>query len=450
MSSSATSARSDVTVLLSSHILAEVQQVCDSATIIGSGRLLSSGAVEDLVGSESAAGVRVGVQEVEPRRRVLSEAGLRVTPDDGRLYVEGVTDPAHVTKLLAEHGIYVRRADRGPAGSGDGLPQADRGRCAMRQLLVELTRLLTRRSVAVVLLAAVVLAALLVGSAAYATRPPDQTEKAAAEQMLSRQSQLNDAEYRRCRKDPEDYYGNLAGTSDCEELRPSLQWYLPRPVLSIGDEVRDRGRLLLVLLAGVGILVGATFVGADWASGSLSNQLLFEPRRLRLWLAKAVAVVVGVTAFAAVVLLGFWGALAAVSAARDVSVADETWRVVAGTAGRGLTLVAATGLGGFALTVALRHTVGTLGLLFGYAVVGEGLAASLPFAKMSQWSISNNLLAVVHDGVQVYDRSLCADTTGSCSSTYVLPLWHGAAYLGALLVVAVVVSVVTFRRRDIA
>lgn len=320
----------------------------------------------------------------------------------------------------------------------------------MRQLVVELTRLVTRRSIAVILLAAVVLAALLVGSAAYATRPPNGTEKAAAEQMLTRQSELNDAEYQRCLKAPQDYFGAAAGASDCETLRPSLAWFLPRSELSLSDEVKNRGRLLLVLLAGVAILVGATFVGADWASGSLSNQLLFEPRRLRLWLAKATAVVVGTTVFAAVVVAGFWGTLAAVSAARDLPVASETWTLILATVGRGLALVAGTALGGFALTVALRHTVGTLGLLFGYAVVGEGLAASLPFTKMSQWSISNNLLAWVHDGVEVYDRSLCADTVGRCSSTYVLPLWHGAAYLGALLVVAVVVSVVTFRRRDIS
>ena len=41
-----------VTVLLSSHILAEVQQVCTSATIIGNGRLLASGRVDDLLGAE--------------------------------------------------------------------------------------------------------------------------------------------------------------------------------------------------------------------------------------------------------------------------------------------------------------------------------------------------------------------------------------------------------------
>ena len=36
---------SGVTVLLSSHILAEVQQVCHSVSIVGEGRLLASGPV---------------------------------------------------------------------------------------------------------------------------------------------------------------------------------------------------------------------------------------------------------------------------------------------------------------------------------------------------------------------------------------------------------------------
>lgn len=319
----------------------------------------------------------------------------------------------------------------------------------MRLLGVELTRLLSRRAVAVILLATVVLAALMVASAAYATRPPDATERAAAEQMLNRQQQLNESEYQTCLEDPQDYYGDLAGPADCEDLRPSLEWFLPRQALSLEREVEGRGRLLLILLAGVGILVGSTFVGADWASGSLSNQLLFEPRRLRLWTAKAVAVVLGTSLFAALVVAGFWAGLAAVSATRDLSVSPDTWALVARTAGRGVALVAATTLGGFALTAALRHTVGTLGLLFAYAVVGEGLAASLPFSKMSQWSLSNNTLAWLHDGLEVYDRSLCTDVIGTCSSTYVLPLWHSTAYLGALLVLAVVVSVLTFRRRDI-
>ena len=38
------------------------------------------------------------------------------------------------------------------------------------------------------------------------------------------------------------------------------------------------------------LLLGTTFAGHDWNTGSMSNQLLFEPRRERVWLAKALAV----------------------------------------------------------------------------------------------------------------------------------------------------------------
>ena len=92
---------SGVTVLLSSHILAEVQQVCTAATIIGQGRLLASGRVEELVGTSTA--YRVGVPDPEAARRVLTDAGFGVR--DG-LVVE--TDrPAEVTRALGAAGIWL-------------------------------------------------------------------------------------------------------------------------------------------------------------------------------------------------------------------------------------------------------------------------------------------------------------------------------------------------------
>ena len=90
-----------VTVLLSSHILAEVQQVCTSATIIGNGRMLASGPVEELVGTSSA--FRVGVPDPAAARRVLSDAGFHVTEG---MVVE--TDrPAEVTRMLGAAGIWL-------------------------------------------------------------------------------------------------------------------------------------------------------------------------------------------------------------------------------------------------------------------------------------------------------------------------------------------------------
>jgi ABC-2 type transport system ATP-binding protein len=97
------------TVLLSSHILAEVQQVCDSVSIIHGGRLLSEGRVDELVGREERGAVRLQVAHPETAVRVLRQAGLRATVGDGgAVHVEGAGDPADVTRLLAVEELYVR------------------------------------------------------------------------------------------------------------------------------------------------------------------------------------------------------------------------------------------------------------------------------------------------------------------------------------------------------
>lgn len=94
---------SGVTVLLSSHILAEVQQVCTSATIIGNGRMLASGRVDDLLGTSTA--YRVGVPDPVAARAVLGGAGFTLR-DGPELLVE--TDrPAAVTEALAGAGVWL-------------------------------------------------------------------------------------------------------------------------------------------------------------------------------------------------------------------------------------------------------------------------------------------------------------------------------------------------------
>lgn len=90
-----------VTVLLSSHILAEVQQVCTSATIIGQGRLLASGRVDELVGASTA--YRVGAPDPAAAARVLTDAGFTV--HDGLLV--DTDRPAAVTQALGAAGIWL-------------------------------------------------------------------------------------------------------------------------------------------------------------------------------------------------------------------------------------------------------------------------------------------------------------------------------------------------------
>ena len=100
--------RSGTTVLLSSHLLAEVQQVCDSVSIIGEGRLLSTGRVDDLVGRESGQAVRVVVADPSAARPHLEAAGWRVERLSDGLQVVGAPDPSDISRTLGEQGIWVR------------------------------------------------------------------------------------------------------------------------------------------------------------------------------------------------------------------------------------------------------------------------------------------------------------------------------------------------------
>lgn len=94
---------SGVTVLLSSHILAEVQQVCTSATIIGNGRMLASGRVDDLIGTSTS--YRIGVADPGTAAEVLGRAGFTVSLESG-LSVD-TTEPARVTEALGAAGIWL-------------------------------------------------------------------------------------------------------------------------------------------------------------------------------------------------------------------------------------------------------------------------------------------------------------------------------------------------------
>src|SRR5690606_19260206 len=94
------------TVLVSSHILAEVEQVADTVSIIGRGRLLASGTVADVIG-QSTAPVRVAVADPATALQVLLGAGLDVVLDGSHLRVQGEPDPARITCLLAQHQLFV-------------------------------------------------------------------------------------------------------------------------------------------------------------------------------------------------------------------------------------------------------------------------------------------------------------------------------------------------------
>lgn len=103
------------TVLVSSHILSEVQQVADTVSIIARGRLLASGPVDEIIGNEAHGPIEVRVPDLDAAARVLSEGGLAVRQAEGKLLVDDVPDAAQITRLLASHDLFVTHLSRGGA-----------------------------------------------------------------------------------------------------------------------------------------------------------------------------------------------------------------------------------------------------------------------------------------------------------------------------------------------
>jgi ABC-2 type transport system ATP-binding protein len=98
---------SGVTVLVSSHILAEIEQVSDSVTIVRRGQLIASGLVSDVVGGSAASSLRVRVADLAAAHRILSENAMTSTIAEDHLMVGGAADGSQVTRLLAQHDLYV-------------------------------------------------------------------------------------------------------------------------------------------------------------------------------------------------------------------------------------------------------------------------------------------------------------------------------------------------------
>ena len=105
-----TLAQSGMTVVLSSHILGEVQLICDSVTIISAGRRVAAGSVADVLARHSSSAVKVRLEpgvDVAGAVELLRTAGAQVTVDRDHFTVGNAGNPAQITRILAERQIYV-------------------------------------------------------------------------------------------------------------------------------------------------------------------------------------------------------------------------------------------------------------------------------------------------------------------------------------------------------
>jgi ABC-2 type transport system ATP-binding protein len=96
-----------VTILISSHLLDEIEQVCDSMTIISQGRRVTHGPVSQVLAQHDKGEYSVRVADPDGALAVLVAAGGSARIHDGMLIVTGVTDAAWITRTLGIAGHWL-------------------------------------------------------------------------------------------------------------------------------------------------------------------------------------------------------------------------------------------------------------------------------------------------------------------------------------------------------
>lgn len=101
-------AEAGVTVLVSSHILGEIELICDHVTIISRGRRVAAGRVDEVLAGFDQHEFRVRVAEPDRAAELLRTVGLPVTEHADHLVVGELDDATRVTRTLGEQGLWVR------------------------------------------------------------------------------------------------------------------------------------------------------------------------------------------------------------------------------------------------------------------------------------------------------------------------------------------------------
>ncbi|MEE9417011.1 MAG: ABC transporter permease subunit, partial [Acidimicrobiales bacterium] len=239
-------------------------------------------------------------------------------------------------------------------------------------------------------------------------------------------------------------------TNDWSRTRPDGQ---PATFTVAGEQVREARFGLEGVIPGVSIfflvlsiVIGASFVGAEYKFGTVENLLLWEPRRARVLLTKFVA---GFTSSFVVTaaMLGLLSALLyAVASVRGTTsgVDSRFWVDLFSLLGRagiagGLFFVLA-----MSVAVIARNTTASVGLLLGWFVISN-IVIELAARWFRRWELFMNATAFITESDAVASRKIA----GQRFEVF------GHGYLTAGLVVAVwallfaTIATLIFNRRDI-
>ncbi|MET0662425.1 MAG: ABC transporter ATP-binding protein [Ilumatobacteraceae bacterium] len=118
------------TVFVSSHQLADVQQICDQVAVLAHGRCVAAGPVDGVLASVGTTGVVTRVDDPPVAIDALAQEGINAWIDDEGLVRSALrpSDAPLLARALARHGIFPSELRPGGASLEDAFLQLTRDR----------------------------------------------------------------------------------------------------------------------------------------------------------------------------------------------------------------------------------------------------------------------------------------------------------------------------------
>lgn len=328
-----------------------------------------------------------------------------------------------------------------------------------RLLRAEFRRFFSRRLTRLGLLGAFVLTLLFSWATWTSTSPPSADEiaqqKAAYEQAVKDWNTYDGPEQlAECKKaatsatpDPNGQFGGMT-EKDCDTMVPALEYYgwtapkIDEAIAAVPSGTAGMLGLIVIVLA-------ASFIGAEFSTGSMGNWLTYEPRRTRVFTSKMLVVAVAAAA------LGIVGnAIMTLSTWLIVKLNEGTMTWPPGTLThvvhmywRGTLFVVALGLASASLAFLTRHTAAVIGIIIGWMIIVEGTLIGI-VERLRVYSLVTNLEAWIRGQASSYEYN--CDGVGVCESVERTITWvHGGVEWGLLTAAAVALAWLIFARRDV-
>jgi ABC-2 type transport system permease protein len=228
------------------------------------------------------------------------------------------------------------------------------------------------------------------------------------------------------------------------------------PYLSdAGVWIHDLPEVLLGISTFVVLLaawLGASLGGADWTNNTMTTLLTWEPRRIRVLLTRAFVVAAVVAALMVFLQLVFVGVFLVVAAlfGTNVLAPPDLWSHTAAVGARVAVMGVSIGLVAFAVAMVGRSTVASLGTLFGYLVLFEGVIAGFRPQIQSYLLVRAAGVIVSQQPIVNYGRTASGYSGSSYTDASILLDVSGAwIVVGVYVIGLLTIALLVFNRRDV-